>query len=83
MFLEAVVRLLAERAWAVENVDSTVIAEGPPLAPHLPAMRATLAGALGLPVERVSVKAKSADGLGAIGHGEGIAAQAVALVRAR
>jgi len=83
VFLEAVARLLAERDWAIENVDATVIAEVPPLAVHLPAMRAALAGALGVPLERVSVKAKSADGLGAIGHGEGIAAQAVALVRSR
>lgn len=83
VFLEAVVRLLAERQWALENVDATVIAEAPALAPHLAAMRASLADALGLPVERVSVKAKSTDGVGAIGRGEGIAAQAVALLRAR
>jgi 2-C-methyl-D-erythritol 2,4-cyclodiphosphate synthase len=81
VFLEAVARLLAARGYAIENVDATVLAEAPPLASHLPAMRASLASALGLAPERVSVKAKSTDGLGAIGRGEGIAAQAVALIR--
>ena len=81
VFLEAVARLLADRGQAIENVDATVIAQAPPLAPHLPAMREGLARALGLVPERVSVKAKSSDGLGAIGNGEGIAAQAVALLR--
>jgi 2-C-methyl-D-erythritol 2,4-cyclodiphosphate synthase len=81
VFLEAVARLLADRGQAIENVDATVITQAPPLAPHLSAMRESLARALGLPPERVSVKAKSADGLGAIGHGEGIAAQVAALIR--
>jgi 2-C-methyl-D-erythritol 2,4-cyclodiphosphate synthase len=81
VFLAAVAKLLAERGYVIENVDATVIAQAPPLAPHLPAMRAAVAHALGLDPARVSVKAKSTDGLGAIGRGEGIAAQAVALVR--
>ena len=81
VFLEAVARLLADRGQAIENVDATVIAQAPPLAAHLPAMRESLARALGLAPERVSVKAKSPDGLGAIGQGEGIAAQAAALIR--
>jgi 2-C-methyl-D-erythritol 2,4-cyclodiphosphate synthase len=62
-------------------VDATVIAQEPALAPHLSAMRAALAAALGVAEERVSVKAKSTDHLGAIGRGEGIAAEAVALIR--
>jgi 2-C-methyl-D-erythritol 2,4-cyclodiphosphate synthase len=81
VFLEAVARLLAKRGYAIENVDAIVIAEAPPLSSHLPAMRASLARALGLAPDRVSVKAKSSDGLGEIGKGEGIAAQAVALLR--
>ena len=81
VFLQAVARLLAGRGQAIENVDATVIAEAPPLAPHLPAMRESLARALGLASDRVSVKAKSSDGLGALGQGEGIAAQAAALIR--
>lgn len=64
----------------VANVDATVIAQEPRLAPHLDAMRASLADLLGVGEERVNVKATSTDGLGAIGRGEGIAAQAVALL---
>lgn len=65
---------------AIANVDATVIAQEPRLAPHLGAMRAALADLLGIGADRVNVKATSTDGLGAIGRGEGIAAQAVALL---
>jgi 2-C-methyl-D-erythritol 2,4-cyclodiphosphate synthase len=82
-FVAEVRRLLADRGFVIENVDATVVAEEPRLAPHLAAFRASLAEALGLEAGRVSVKAKSSDGLGAIGRGEGIAAQAVALVSSR
>ena len=64
----------------VVNVDATVVAEAPRLAEHLDAMRKRLAETLDLAVERVSVKAKRAEGLGALGRHEGIAAMAVALV---
>ena len=77
-FLEDVARLLAERGYALGNLDATVIAEAPALAPHLDAMRTQIAQVLAVPLESVSVKAKSTDALGAIGRGEGIAAQAVA-----
>jgi 2-C-methyl-D-erythritol 2,4-cyclodiphosphate synthase len=82
-FLEDVARLLAERGYALGNLDATVIAQAPALAPHLEAMRAQIAQALAAPVEAVSVKAKSTDGLGSIGRGEGIAAQAVVLLQRR
>jgi 2-C-methyl-D-erythritol 2,4-cyclodiphosphate synthase len=82
-FLAEVARVLARKRLGVESLDATLIAEAPALAPHLPAMRAAIAGALGLAADRVSVKAKSTDGLGAIGRGEGIAALAVALLRPR
>ncbi len=62
------------------NVDATVVAEAPRLVEHLDAMRKRLADTLDLAVERVSVKAKRAEGLGALGRQEGIAAMAVALV---
>ena len=81
LFLEEVSRLLRDRGFVVENVDVTVVAQAPALAPHLGKMRETLVSLLGLSQEAVSVKAKSTDGLGAIGRGEGIAAQAVALLR--
>ncbi len=67
----------------VESVDSTVMVERPRLAPHVPAMRERIAGAIGCDPRRVSVKATTSEGLGAIGRGEGIAAMAVALVRER
>ena len=82
-FLERVAAIVAERGYTVENIDATVIAQAPALAPHLGAIRERLAGLLALDTAAVSVKAKSSDGLGAIGRNEGIAAQAVALVRTR
>jgi len=65
---------------AVGNVDATVIAERPKLAPHVDAMRANLAEALGVSADRVSVKGKTNEGVGELGRGEAIAAHAVALL---
>jgi 2-C-methyl-D-erythritol 2,4-cyclodiphosphate synthase len=79
--LAQVARILRERGFAIENVDATVIAEAPPLAPHLDAMREAISRCLAVALEAVSVKVKSSDGLGAVGRGEGIAAQAVALLK--
>jgi 2-C-methyl-D-erythritol 2,4-cyclodiphosphate synthase len=79
--LSEVARLLRERGYVVENVDATLLAQAPRLAPHLDAMREAISRCLGVALEAVSVKAKSSDGLGAIGRAEGIAAQAVALLR--
>ena len=75
--LAEVVRLVGAAGWTVANVDCTVVAEAPRIAPHREAMEAALSTAAGAPV---SVKATTAEGLGAIGRGEGIAAQAVALL---
>lgn len=66
--------------WRVVNVDATVIAERPKLAAHRDAMRAALARALGVDPAAVSIKAKTAEGLGAEGRGEAISAQAVVLL---
>jgi 2-C-methyl-D-erythritol 2,4-cyclodiphosphate synthase len=79
--LSEVARMLGERGFVVENVDATLVAQAPRLAPHQDAMREAISRCLGVPLEAVSVKAKSSDGLGAIGRAEGIAAQAVALLR--
>jgi 2-C-methyl-D-erythritol 2,4-cyclodiphosphate synthase len=79
-FLTATRDLLAERGWAVANVDATIVAERPRLAPHVAAMRANIAQALGVAEACVSVKSKTTDGLGFAGRQEGIAAYAVALV---
>jgi 2-C-methyl-D-erythritol 2,4-cyclodiphosphate synthase len=69
-----------ERGHRVVNVDSTVIAQEPRLADHIEALRSSLAEALGIAIEDVSVKAKTADHLGSIGRGEGIAALAIVLL---
>jgi 2-C-methyl-D-erythritol 4-phosphate cytidylyltransferase/2-C-methyl-D-erythritol 2,4-cyclodiphosphate synthase len=67
---------------ALGNLDATVIAEAPRLAPHRETIRKSVAALLEAPLEAVSVQVTSTDGLGAIGRGEGIAAQAVVLLRA-
>jgi 2-C-methyl-D-erythritol 2,4-cyclodiphosphate synthase len=78
--LRTVAETLRTEGWQMVNVDATVIAQRPRLAEHIPAMRANLAGVLGLSPDDVSVKATTTDHLGALGRGEGIAAQAVALL---
>ena len=70
--------LVRERGLTVSSLDATVIAQAPRLAPHVPAMRETIATALGVQVDRVSVKATTSDGLGVIGVEEAIAALAIA-----
>jgi 2-C-methyl-D-erythritol 2,4-cyclodiphosphate synthase len=78
--LREVARLLKERGLKTANVDATVIAQAPRLAPHVPAMCANLAADLGIARDAVNVKAKTTEKLGFVGRGEGIAAEAVALL---
>lgn len=78
--LREVARLLRERGLKTVNVDATIIAQAPRLAPHVPAMCANLAADLGIARDAVNVKAKTTEKLGFIGRGEGIAAEAVALL---
>jgi len=78
--LRHAVTLVVARGGTIVNVDATVLAEAPRLAPHLAEMAKRLADALGVAVDRVSVKAKSPEGLGLLGRREGIAAMAVASV---
>ena len=73
-------RLLASRGHRIGNIDSTVIAEAPKLAPHISAMRVHIAGALGIEVGHVNVKAKTAEKLGPVGQGLSMEAQAVVLL---
>jgi 2-C-methyl-D-erythritol 2,4-cyclodiphosphate synthase len=82
-FLEEVVRVVTGGGHEIANVDVTVVAQQPRLAPHTEAMRAALSRCLQRPADTISVKVKSADGLGALGAGEGIAAQATVLLRER
>ena len=78
--LERVVARVRAAGLAIGNVDATVVAQEPRLAPHLEKLSAGVADALGTDPARVNVKATSTDGLGSIGRGEGIAALAVALL---
>lgn len=80
VLLKETVRLLAERGLRIGNIDSTVVAQAPKLAPHIPAMREKIAGALGLDASRVNVKAKTAEKLGPVGQGLAMEARAVALL---
>lgn len=78
--LRQVTKLLASAGHSVANVDVTVIAEQPRIAPHVQEMRVRMAMAMGVELGQVSVKATTADGLGSLGRSEGIAAHAVALL---
>lgn len=80
VLLTEAARRVRERGYAIGNVDSTVIAQAPKLAAFIPAMRARIAQALGLPVERVNVKAKTAEKMGPVGQGQAIEARAVVLL---
>ena len=81
--LSRVCALLRQKGYRVGNCDCTVIAQRPKLAPYIPAMRESIASALGVPTDRVSVKATTEEGLGFTGEGAGIAAQAIALLLER
>lgn len=76
--LEHVGKLLEERLYVVENIDATIIAQKPKMAPHIEKMRRNIAAALHLESDQVNVKATTEEGLGFTGTGEGISAQAVA-----
>jgi 2-C-methyl-D-erythritol 2,4-cyclodiphosphate synthase len=80
LFLEHVRKLLNEHRFSIEHIDAVVIAERPKLGPHFPKMREALARALGIPSEKVHLKAKTNEGVDAIGRGEAIAAYAVAML---
>ena len=75
-----VAEVMAQRGYRLGNIDATVIAQAPKLAPHIPAMREKIAEAFGVEVDRISVKATTEERLGFTGSGEGIAAHAVCLL---
>ena len=81
--LARVVKVVGDKGWRVVNVDSTVLAEIPRLAPHVTAMRAAMAEAMGVPPASVSIKATTVEGMGALGRKEGVAAMAVATLAKR
>jgi len=78
--LRAAVERVRAAGWRVVNVDATVIAERPKILPHVPAMRAAIAACTGVAADAVNIKGKTNEKLGALGRGEGIAAQAVVLL---
>lgn len=77
------VRLLRVAGWGPVNVDATIVAQAPKMAPHIPAMRERLAELLGLPLQAVNVKAKTAEKMGPVGEGRAIEARAVCLLSRR
>lgn len=80
VLLRAVIELATERGWRVGNLDSTILAQAPKLAPHIDAMRECIAADLAISVEQVNVKATTTESLGFVGRQEGIAAHAVVLL---
>ena len=79
LLVEAAARVRA-RGWRIGNIDATIVAQAPRLAPHIPAMCSAIARGLGLALDQVTVKAKTAEKLGPVGEGKSMEAQAVALL---
>lgn len=80
VLLRGAMEAVRKAGWAVGNVDATVIAQAPKISPHVPAMRANIAADLGIALDAVNIKGKTTERLGFEGRGEGIAAEAVALL---
>jgi 2-C-methyl-D-erythritol 2,4-cyclodiphosphate synthase len=81
--LQEAARRVAQAGWAVGNVDATIVAQAPKMAPHIPAMRARIAQTLGVSDDQVNVKAKTAEKMGPVGEGRAIEARAVCLLVAQ
>jgi 2-C-methyl-D-erythritol 2,4-cyclodiphosphate synthase len=80
VLLTEAARRVREAGYQIVNVDSTIVAQAPKMAPHIPAMCERIAAALGLPLDAVNVKAKTAEKMGPVGEGRAIEARAVALL---
>jgi len=78
--LRATAALLSQHGWGLVNLDATIIAQEPRMSPHVAQMAANIAADLGVPINCVNIKAKTTERLGFTGRGEGIAAEAVALI---
>lgn len=83
VLLQEAVRRVRQAGWEVGNVDSTIVAQAPKMAPHIPAMRERIAVALGVGIDAVNVKAKTAENMGPVGEGRAIEARAVCLLLKR
>lgn len=80
LLLKHVGNLLKEHGYEIGNIDATIIAQKPKMAPHIPTMRQNMADALGIDVSQMNVKATTEEGLGFTGKGEGISSQAICLL---
>ena len=83
MLLKHVAELLQENGYGITNIDATIIAQKPKIAPHIPQMRENIADALGIGLSALNIKATTEEGLGFTGRGEGIASQAICLLHTR
>lgn len=83
VLLQEAMRRVRAQGWELVNVDSTIVAQAPKLAPHMAAINAGVAQALGVALDQVNVKAKTAEKLGPVGMGQSIEARAVALLHKR
>ena len=83
VLLAEAMRRVRERGWELVNVDSTIVAQAPKLAPHMQAIQASVAKALGVQADQVNVKAKTAEKLGPVGMGQSMEARAVVLLKQR
>ena len=83
MLLKHVAELLQENGYGITNIDATIIAQKPKMAPHIPQMRENIADTLGIGLSALNIKATTEEGLGFTGRGEGIASQAICLLHTR
>ena len=83
MLLKHVAELLQENGYGITNIDATIIAQKPKMAPHIPQMRENIADVLGIGLSALNIKATTEEGLGFTGRGEGIASQAICLLHTR
>ena len=83
MLLKHVAKLLQENGYGITNIDATIIAQKPKMAPHIPQMRENIADALGIGLSALNITATTEEGLGFTGRGEGIASQAICLLYSR
>ena len=80
LLLQTAAQRVADAGWSIVNVDSTIVAQAPKMAPHIAAMRERIAAALGLAADAVNVKAKTAEKMGPVGEGRAIETRAVCLL---
>lgn len=80
MLLSKICAMLGQRGWTIGNIDSTIVAETPRMAPYISGMRQAVADAAGISVEQVSIKATTEEGLGITGKGEAVSAMAIVLI---